>query len=175
VAAYMEECFYNMMRKYDFLSVVMYPDLKNRKLFVHDAWTIAKLSENYELKIAISNDPYFYVTRKDIHLLIKTKDDDIIEHMLINKVNLKIEENISYTLVAIKHQQVDAKQQTPVQLVDFISLMIAHKRVDEYDSKSLVQFNHKHVMKFLERHKQFVNNEEIIKVFIMQRRFRLAI
>ena len=100
----MEECFKNMMFKYDFLSVVMYPDLKNRKLFVHDAWTIAKLSENYELKIAISNDPYFFVTRSDIYLLIKTKDDDIIEHMLINKVNLKIEENISYTLVAIKHQ-----------------------------------------------------------------------
>ena len=60
-------------------------------------------------------------------------------------------------------------------MVDFISLMVEHKRVDTYNSESEVQFNHQHVMKFLERHKQFVNNEAIIKVFIMQRRFRLAI
>jgi len=59
----MEEAFNNMIKKYDILSVVMYPDLKNRKLFVHDAWNIAKLSENMELKIAISNDPYFYISR----------------------------------------------------------------------------------------------------------------
>lgn len=60
---FMENSFKNMIIKYDILSVVMYPDLKNRKLFVHDAWNIAKLSENHELKIAISNDPYFYITR----------------------------------------------------------------------------------------------------------------
>ena len=53
---YMEDAFNNMIKKYDILSVVMYPDLINRKKFVHDAWNIAKLSENYELKIAISND-----------------------------------------------------------------------------------------------------------------------
>lgn len=51
---------------YDFLSVVMYPDMKNRRLFVHEAWIIAKYTENYELKMAISNDPYFFITREDI-------------------------------------------------------------------------------------------------------------
>ena len=60
---YMEDAFENMIKKYDILSVVMYPDLKNRKLFVHDAWNIAKLSENRELKLEISNDPYFFITR----------------------------------------------------------------------------------------------------------------
>jgi hypothetical protein len=98
----MEDAFENMIFKYDFLSVVMYPDLKNRRLFVHDAWNIAKLTENHELKIAIASDPYFYITRQDIYLLIKTKDDSVIEHMLINETKLKIVENIDYTLVAIK-------------------------------------------------------------------------
>jgi len=35
-----------MMFDYDFMSVVMYPDLKNRRLFVHLAWLIAKNTEN---------------------------------------------------------------------------------------------------------------------------------
>ena len=48
------------------MSLVMYPELKKRREFVHDAWLIAKLTENMELKLAISNDPYFYITRDDI-------------------------------------------------------------------------------------------------------------
>jgi hypothetical protein len=31
----------------------IYPDLKARKLFVHDAWEIAKFTENFELKMII--------------------------------------------------------------------------------------------------------------------------
>ena len=77
-----------MMFHYDFMSVVMYPDLKNRRHFVHDAWVIAKFTENYELKMAISNDPYFYITRDDIYYLIKTHDDVMIEHMLKIQVAL---------------------------------------------------------------------------------------
>jgi hypothetical protein len=64
---YLETCFDKMMFEYDFLSVVMYPDLKNRRLFVHDAWLIAKYTENFELKFAISKDPYFFITRDDIY------------------------------------------------------------------------------------------------------------
>jgi hypothetical protein len=44
----------------------MYPDYKNRRNFVHEAWLIAKFTENFELKIAISKDPYFFLTRLDI-------------------------------------------------------------------------------------------------------------
>jgi hypothetical protein len=69
---FLEACFHKMMFEYDFLSVVMYPDLKNRRHFVHYAWLIAKFTENFELKMAISNDPYFFVTRDDIYQLIKT-------------------------------------------------------------------------------------------------------
>ena len=71
----MEMTFKRMIYDYDFMSVVMYPELKKRREFVHDAWLIAKLTENTELKIAISNDPYFYITRDDILQLLKTKDD----------------------------------------------------------------------------------------------------
>jgi hypothetical protein len=55
----MEATFKRMIHEYDFMSLVMYPELKKRREFVHDAWLIAKLTENTELKIAISNDPYF--------------------------------------------------------------------------------------------------------------------
>ena len=103
-----------MMLDYDFLSVVMYPDLKCRRNFIHDAWLIAKFTENFELKLAISRDPYFFITRDDIFHLIKTHDDDMIEHMLKLQVNLQINEDISYKLVNIKHAQVDYQQQTPV-------------------------------------------------------------
>ena len=92
-----------MMVDYDFLSVVMYPDLKCRRNFVHDAWLIAKFTENYELKLAISKDPYFFITRDDIFHLIKTHDDVMIENMLKLQVNLQINEDISYKLVNIKH------------------------------------------------------------------------
>jgi cystathionine beta-lyase family protein involved in aluminum resistance len=91
------------MFEYDFLSVVMYPDLKNRRHYVHYAWLIAKFTENFELKMAISNDPYFFITRDDIFQLIKTQDDVMIEHMLKIQVALQIQEDISYKLVAIKH------------------------------------------------------------------------
>jgi hypothetical protein len=60
----------------------MYPDYKNRRNFVHEAWLIAKLTENNELKLAISKDPYFFLTRQDILQLIRTNDDNMIEHML---------------------------------------------------------------------------------------------
>lgn len=87
----------------------MYPDYKNRRNFVHEAWLIAKLTENNELKLAISNDPYFFLTRLDILELIRTNDDNMIEHMLRQQVSLQIMEDISYKLVAIKKAQVDAK------------------------------------------------------------------
>jgi hypothetical protein len=64
-------------------------------------------------------------------------------------------EDISYKLVAIKKAQVDAKQQTPVMLVDFVSVMVLNKRLDQYDTESEVLFDHDYVVRFLERHKTF--------------------
>ena len=111
---FMEATFKRMMLEYDFMSVVMYPELKKRREFVHDAWLIAKLTENAELKVAISNDPYFYISRDDILQLVKTKDDQMIEHMFKNEIMLHIRENVSYKLVKIKGAQVNHNQQTPV-------------------------------------------------------------
>ena len=104
---FMDATFSRMLNEYDFMSVVMYPELKKRREFVHDAWLIAKLTENMELKIAISNDPYFYITRDDILQLLKTKDDQMIQHMLKNEIILHIREDVSYKLVKIKNAQVN--------------------------------------------------------------------
>jgi hypothetical protein len=46
----LNEQFTGMMDKYDFMSIVMYPELRNRREFVHDCYVIAKSKENDELK-----------------------------------------------------------------------------------------------------------------------------
>lgn len=53
--------------------------------------------------------------------------------------------------------------------------MVLNKRLDQFDTESEVLFGHDYVVRFLERHKAFLNLEETIKVFIMSRKFRLAI
>lgn len=164
-----------MIMEYDFMSLVMYPELKKRREFVHDGWTIAKTTENEELKVAISNDPYFYITRDDILILLQTNDDEMIHHMLFKEIMLKIGEDVSYKLVKIKGAQVNFNQQTIVQLVDFISVLVTFKRKDPFDSRGEIIFPHNHVVKFLETHKEFLIPEQTIKVFIMSRKFRLAL
>jgi hypothetical protein len=74
----LEQIFNKMMNEYDFMSIVMYPNLKNRREFIHDCWTIAKAKENDELKVAVCNDPYFYLTREDILILLMTHDNKMI-------------------------------------------------------------------------------------------------
>jgi len=64
-----------MMQDYDFMSVVMYPDLKNRREFIHDCWLIAKACDNVELKVAVANDSSFYLTRDDLLVLLITHDE----------------------------------------------------------------------------------------------------
>ena len=79
---FLEGTFCKMMEMYDFMSLVMYPELKNRREFIHDCWIIAKATENDELKYAISNDPYFYITRVDILHMLRTHDNKMIAHIL---------------------------------------------------------------------------------------------
>lgn len=59
-----------MIKGYDFMSLVMYDTLKDRREFIHDTWIIAKATDNDELKIAISKDEFFYITRDDILVLL---------------------------------------------------------------------------------------------------------
>ena len=87
---------------YDFMSIVMYPTLNSRREFVHDCWLISKATENEELKLAISRDPYFYLTREDLLALLKTKDNNMITHILETNCKLNIREDISYKLISIK-------------------------------------------------------------------------
>ena len=91
-----------MIYMHDFFTVIIYPDLRTRKQFVHDAWEIAKYTECFELKMTISKDPYFYITREDIFQLVHSKDDEMIQHMLETGVNLEVKDDIDYKLVQIK-------------------------------------------------------------------------
>ena len=170
----MEDTFKRIITSYDFMSVVMYPELKKRREFVHDCWTIAKGAENTELKVAISNDPYFYITRHDILQLLKTKDDQMIKHMLKHEIMLNIREDVGYRLVKIKGAQVNHYQQTVVQLVDFISVLVTNKRLDQFAMGDVI-FNHLHIVEFLQTHSEFLNTTQAIKVFIMSRKFRLSL
>ena len=105
----MEATFKRMVSN-DFMTLVMYPDLKKRRDFVHDAWVVAKLCENTELKIAVCMDPFFYITRDDILLLLHTTDNNMINMMLANEVMLHIAEDASYKMVKIKDGQVNQNQ-----------------------------------------------------------------
>ena len=75
---YLEAIFKKLILDFDFMSLVMYPELKNRREFVHNTWFVAKITENTELKLAVSNDPYFTITRDDILKLLETRDDQMI-------------------------------------------------------------------------------------------------
>ena len=61
-SSYLENIFIKMIQQYDFMSLVMYPQLMNRREFIHDTWIIAKATENDEFKVAVSLDEFFYIT-----------------------------------------------------------------------------------------------------------------
>lgn len=82
-----------MIEDYDFMSIIMYPDLQNRREFVHDSWVIAKTRENDELKEAILRDPYFYLTRDDMLILLKTHDNSMIKIILENQIKMLIQDD----------------------------------------------------------------------------------
>ena len=60
-------------------------------------------------------------------------------------------------------------------LTDFLSVLVTNKREDIYSNDSPIQFTSNYILKFLEEHRTFVKNEEVIKIFIMQRKFRLTL
>ena len=167
--------FLKMMEEFDFMTVVMYEELKYRREFIHDCWIIAKSKDNDELKMAIINDPHFYLTREDLLILLKTNDHILITRILKHGCHLHVQEDISYKLIQIKHQQVDKNQHTPVQLLDFLSVMISNKREDNFDVKSNVLFSHHKILNFLKEHERFVKEDQVVKILISQRKFRLTL
>ena len=92
------------MDKFDFMSVVMYPELMNRREFIHHCWIIAKAKENDELKEAVSRDPFFYLTRTDLLVLLRTHDNKMITHILNIGCKIHIVEDLGYKLISIKSQ-----------------------------------------------------------------------
>lgn len=60
-------------------------------------------------------------------------------------------------------------------LLDFISVMIDNKREDNFKIDSQIQFSHNYILKFLNTHKKFVFNDQVIKILILARRFRLSL
>jgi len=99
----------------------------------------------------------------------------MITHILKNNCKLQVKDDVSYKLIAIKNQQVDNNQHTPVQLTDFLSVLVINKRADEYNSEQPVLFTSNYILNFLESNMEFVRAEEVIKIFIMQRKFRLTL
>ena len=94
--------FISMVTKYDFMSIVMYPDLKNRREFIHDSWIIAQTTLNEELKLALSLDPYFYLNRDDLLVLLQANDVNMITHLMQSQCNLHLSSDQGYKLIAIK-------------------------------------------------------------------------
>ena len=106
--------------------------------------------------------------------LLKTNDDDMIQHMVKNEIMLHIVADISYKLVKIKGAQVNHNQHTPVQLVDFISVLVMNKREDQFGTGEVI-FPNNHIVKFMETHKEFLAPNQAVKIFILSRKFRLAL
>lgn len=80
----------------------------------------------------------------------------MITHILKSQCKLHINEDIGYKLIYIKNQQVDKNQHTPVQLLDFLSVMIENKRENNFDLDTSIMFTHNYVLEFLDYHKDFV-------------------
>jgi len=172
---FLEQIFNNIINDTDFMAIIMYPELKSRRQFVHDCWIIAKGTDNQELKISISRDPYFFLTRDDLLVLLFTHDHKTIEHLLKLETKLLLEDDISYKLVSIKDVQVDKNQMCPLKLSDFVSAMVSSKRKDKFDLESELIFDHNYILQFMKRHGKFNVPHEMLMIFIMAGKFRLSL
>ena len=107
--------------------------------------------------------------------LLQTHDDSMITFILELGCKLHVDSDISYKLISIKEQQVDKNQHTTVEMLDFVSVMIGNKREDNNDLSSRVQFSHNYILRFLEFHKKYVKSDQVIKILILARKFRLSL
>lgn len=96
-----------MMDEYEFINIVMYPNLSGRREFVHKCWVIAKERENLEFKQSVAGDSSFYLTREDLLILTSTADNIMINYILELGCKLHVQENQGYKLISIKNQQLD--------------------------------------------------------------------
>ena len=94
--------------------------------------------------------------------------------MIKNEIMLHIVSDISYKLVKIKGAQVNHNQHTPVQLVDFLSVLVSNKRDQTTPEKEII-FPNSYIIKFMETHKEILFPNQAVKMFILSRKFRLAL
>ena len=64
---------------------------------------------------------------------------------------------------------------TTIRMTDFISVLLMNKRDNKHDINSDIIFSHKYILKFVETHSRFINADEVTKILILQRRFRLTL
>ena len=103
----MSHQFYKMIDKFDFMSLVMYPDLNNRREFIHDCWIIAQSCANEEFKMQITKDPFFFLNKDDLLQVLKNNETDMINHLIETQCKLHITDDVGYQLISIKGEQVD--------------------------------------------------------------------
>ena len=114
---------------------------------------------NEELKMALSHDPYFYLNRDDLLVLLKANDIKMMVHLMRTMCKLHLTNDQGYKLIAIKHQQVDKNQMTPIMFLDFLSVMIDNKRTNQFIHDSPIMFSHSVILRFLDEMKEFVDPE----------------
>jgi len=64
---------------------------------------------------------------------------------------------------------------TVLSLTDFLSVMVENKRESKFKISSEQIFSNDYILKFLDYHFDLAVPEEVIKIFILQRRFRLSL
>ena len=64
---------------------------------------------------------------------------------------------------------------TVIKMTDFISVLLMSKRQDQYDNTSQILFSNNYILKFFKTHQRFIKNDEVAKILILQRRFRLTL
>ena len=64
---------------------------------------------------------------------------------------------------------------TMIKLLDFISVMLYTKKEDIHDIDSPVLFPNNFILDFMRIHRAFLLSDEVIRICILSRRFRLAL
>lgn len=64
---------------------------------------------------------------------------------------------------------------TPIKLTDFLSVLVANKREFLFEIDSEIIFSDSYILKFLDFHMKYAIPDEVIKIFILARRFRLSL
>ena len=95
----LEVMFTELLDTFDFITIVMYEELRARRDFIHDCFLIAQATQSNELMSAITQDPHFYVTRDDMFELLRSENHAIISRLLEMSCKYLITEDKGYYLV----------------------------------------------------------------------------